>query len=122
MNTKIKEINKNKEGLDSQIVFKNGYILNSYHECDCCEYHWLEFSDIEESDYKGLEFDLSNDNFFTRIPGYGIQLNALNNFPLRIPGYGNNNGYYSDDLSLILMDNKGNRKIYDVSDCQKIDD
>lgn len=120
MTTKIKEIDK--KSRDGQIIFENGYKLSSYHECDCCEYHWLEFADIEESDYSKLEFDLSNDNFFTRITDYGIQLNALNNFPLKIPGYGSNNGYYSHNLTLVLEDDKGNSKFYDITDCQEISD
>lgn len=116
MNTKIKAI------YDDEIMFDNGYKLSSYHESDCCEHHYLDFEHIEEDDYKDLEFDLSGDNFFTRIEDYGIQLNALNNFPLRIPGYGSNNGYYSSNLSLILIDSDGKSKSYDVSDCQVITD
>ena len=116
MITKIKTIS------DDKIIFENGYKLYSHHEQDCCERHYLDFEHIEKDDYKDLEFDLSNDNFFTRIPDYGVQLNALNNFPLRIPGYGYNNGYYSSMLTLILVDDKNNEKTYDISDCQEIRD
>lgn len=114
MKTKIKEIK------DNTIIFDNGYILKDYHYDDCCESHYLDFTHIEESDYKDLEFDLSNDTFFTRIEDYGISLNATNNFPLRIPGYGSNNGYYSSNLSLILIDNEGNESKFDISECQEI--
>lgn len=102
------------------IYFDNGYQLTYYHQDSCCETHWLDFTHIERGDYEDLEFNLSNDEFFTRIPDYGIQLNAVNNFPLRIPGYGENNGCYSSDLSLILADAEGNEKKYDISDCQNI--
>ena len=116
MNTKIIKI------YDDEIIFDNGYKLSSYHDQNCCEHHYLDFEHIDKDDYEKLKFDLSNDNFFTRIDGYGIQLNALNNFPLRIPGYGSNNGYYSSNLSLVLIDTDGNYKNYDVSDCQVISD
>ena len=113
---KIKEIK------NDIIYFENGYELYSDHDQDCCESHYLDFEHIEKSDYKDLEFDLSNNNFFTRIPDYGIQLNATNNFPLRIPGYGSNNGYYSDNLTLILKDNFKEQKTFDITDCQVVND
>lgn len=114
MITKIKEI---KEDI---IYFENGFKLYSDHDQACCESHYLDFEHIKEEDYKDLEFDLSNDNFFTRIEDYGIALNATNNFPLRIPGYGYNNGYYGSNIDLILETDKGLRT-YDVSECQIIE-
>jgi hypothetical protein len=56
------------------------------------------------ADFEGLEFDISGDDFFERIDGYGIALKSLNGHPVRIPGYGSNNGYYSCDLELVLKD------------------
>ncbi len=116
MKTKITEIK------DDIIYFNNGYKLYSSHEQDCCENHYLDFTHIKKEDYEDLEFDLSNDNFFTRIPDYGIQLNATNNFPLRIPGYGYNNGYYSSELTLILEVNNKENRIFDITECQVIGD
>ena len=114
--TKIKKIDK------QGISFDNGMYLTSYHDEDCCENHYLEFGDLVEEDWKDLEFDLSNDDFFTRIPDYGIQLNAKNNFPLRIPGYGSNNGYYSDNLSLVLSEPEKEDRTFDVTECQVVSD
>lgn len=116
MITKIEKI------VHDVITFDNGLMLYSEHNQDCCESHYLDFSDIEKEDYKDLEFDLSNDNFFTRIDNYGIQLNAVNNFPLRIPGYGYNNGYYSSNLDLILTNNSDINRTYNIDDCQVIKD
>lgn len=115
LTTKIKHIS------DDIIVFENGYKLYSNHSQDCCEHHWLDFSNIKEEDYKDLEFDLSTDNFFNRVEDYGIELLATNNFPLRIPGYGSNNGYYSSNLDLVLETDKGTRN-YDITECQVIND
>ena len=44
--------------------------------------------DLDLSDFDGLEFDLTNDNFFERIKGYGIALKPINGWAVRIPGYG----------------------------------
>lgn len=116
---KLVKIIKN---LGNGFEFDNGWKLYSDHEQSCCEHHELDTSGIEISEYEDLEFNLQLEEPFKRIHGYGIELIANNNFPLRIPGYGYNNGYYSDNLNLILIDE--NHKIiknWDITDCQSID-
>jgi hypothetical protein len=100
------------------LTFDNGVTLYSNHEQDCCESHWLCFNDLSLEDFEGLEFDLSNDNFFERINGYGIAIKPIFGHPVRVPGYGENNGYYSSDLELIVSDGKGFEKTFDISECQ----
>ena len=106
---------------DESLTFENGVTLYSAHESDCCEAHYLSLADLTIADFDGLEFDLSNDDFFERIEDYGIALKPLNGHPVRIPGYGFNNGYYSSQLELILK-GEGFEKVYDISDCQVIED
>ncbi len=113
--TRVKVVAVNAEFVE----FEYGIKLSSYNESDCCEYHYLHFSDLTLDDFKGLEFDLSNDNFFNRIEGYGIELIPIQEFSVKIPGYGSNNGYYSY-LSLIITDDKEFTKIFDISECQDI--
>lgn len=98
------------------IEFDNGLTLSSDHERECCEGHYLSMEDLTLEDFEGLEFDLSNDNFFERIEDYGIALKPIIGFPVRIPGYGYNNGYYSSDLILTLSDGR----VYDITECQVI--
>jgi len=106
------------------LEFDNGMILLSDHDQDCCEHHYLSLSDLTLDDFKGLEFDLSNDDFFERIEDYGIALKPKNGHPVRIPGYGSNNGYYSSNLALIITntDGRGVFKQYDITECQEWDD
>ena len=106
------------------LEFDNGMVLFSGHDQDCCEHHYLSLSDLTLDDFKGLEFDLSNDDFFERIEGYGIALKPKNGFPVRIPGYGSNNGYYSTNLALIISntDGRGVFKQYDITECQEWND
>jgi hypothetical protein len=111
-------------GLNSDVItFDNGVKLYSNHYQDCCENHYLSMSDLTIADFDGLEFDLSNDEFFERIEGYGIALKPINGHPVRIPGYGSNNGYYSSNLDLIIINVNGLSiyKEYNISECQEWD-
>lgn len=110
------------------IIFNDGSMLTSAHEQDCCESHYLDFSNEDEQSLKQLKFKAYNDggldiSIVSKIEGYGIELKPLNDHPLRIPGYGYNNGYYSTELILEYIDK--NRQLVwslDVSECQHIDD
>jgi len=111
--------------VDSDSVeFDNGVKLYSNHDQDCCENHYLSMDDLTIDDFEGLEFDLSNDNFFERIEDYGIALKPINGHPVRIPGYGSNNGYYSSNLDLIITnpDGRTTYKEYNISECQDWND
>lgn len=106
---------------EDEIKFDDGYKLYSKHIGDCCEEHYLGLADLDLGDFQGLEFDLEGD-FFERIDGYGIALKPKWGLAVRIPGYGFNNGYYSTDLELVVEDNKGRTKVYDITECQHIED
>jgi len=108
--------------VDGVIVFSNGYKLTTHHESDCCEHHYWSLTDLSLSDFDNLEFDFDDDNFFGRIEGYGICLVPVNGFPVRIPAYGSNNGYYSDNLSLVLSKDDKIIKEYDITECQESSD
>ena len=116
MNTKVIKVT------NYEIIFDNGLKLSSDHNQDCCESHYLDLEHIKLDDFEDLEFDLSNDNFFERIEGYGIALLPVKGFPVRIPGYGYNSGYYSSNLDLILTNGKNITKTYDITECQVINE
>jgi hypothetical protein len=74
-------------------------------------------------DFEGLEFDLTNDNFFKKIEDYGIELVPIKGWSVKIPGHGSNNGYYGTNIDLVLTYENGEEyKRYDVSECQVIKD
>lgn len=103
------------------IEFDDGTRLYSDHYQDCCETHYLNFSDLTIEDFDGLEFDLTNEDFFERIDGYGIALKPVSGHPVRIPGYASNNGYYSSNLSLVVTFPSGNSNVFDIRECQNYD-
>jgi hypothetical protein len=115
---KVVEIKNEDDGV---IVFSNGYTLNTYHGQDCCESHYWSLTDLSIDDFDGLEFDLDDDNFFGRIEGYGICLTPIDGFPIRIPAYGYNNGYYSENLTLVLTKDNKTIKEFDITECQNIE-
>jgi hypothetical protein len=108
---------------NDQLVFSDGTRLLSEHDTDCCEHHYLDFADLDISDFDGLEFDLTNENFFNRIEDYGIELKPIKGHSVKVPGYGSNNGYYGSNIDLVIADSNGNKiKSFDVSTCQLWED
>ena len=105
---------------ETGIYFDDNVKLYDYHNQDCCESHELYLTDLTIDDFNGLEFDLSNDDFFKRIDGYGIELIPIKGHSVKIAGHGDNNGYYSDQLVLIIEKDKNKVKEYDISECQDI--
>lgn len=51
---------------------------------------------------------------------YGIELIPVKGHSVKIPGYGSNNGYYLDNLSLVLLDINGFKKFFDIEECQVV--
>ena len=100
------------------IYFENNIKLFSFHESDCCEQHELDLKDLTIEEFDGLEFDLTNDNFFKRIPDYGIELIPIYGHSVKIAGHGFNNGYYSDQLDLIIEQDGKEIKRFDITECQ----
>lgn len=104
---------------DDILRFDDKSELYSEHYQDCCEHHYLDFSTLNLSDFDGLEFDLSSPSFFERVEGYGIRLIPVNGHPVSVPGYGYNNGYYSDELMLVLK-RPGGATRFEITECQEV--
>ena len=111
---------------DIGILFANGIRLESQHFSDCCETHYLNFSDLTLEDFEGLEFNFSRlclaaGTFFRRVEGYGIELLPISGWSVKIAGHGYNNGYYSDQLDLLLIFPNGSSLTYPITECQLVD-
>ena len=103
---------------EDTVRFEDGTEMYSFHYTDCCEQHWLTFENLSLSDFEGLDFDLSGDSFFERVAGYGIRLVPISGHPVSVPGYGDNNGYYSSNLTLVLAKRGGWKREFDIIECQ----
>lgn len=108
---------------DDRITFDDGAYLYHDHDRCCCEHHWLDFNAVDFGEVTGLDFTLNSDgSFFRRVSGYGIQLLPTNGHPVSIAGYGSNNGYYSENIDLVLVDTNKIEHKFDVSECQTVND
>lgn len=80
-----------------------GLIVFDVHEQDCCECVYADWKAVEHRDFYSWEQYHSIKEFIQRemelVKGYGFRLGR--NF---IPCYNEQNGYYSDELELVLFD------------------
>lgn len=105
--------------LDSEgIYLENDYSIYSIHDRECCENHWLAFDSLEFSEIEDALFDFDKP-WFEKVEGYGIKLLPVNMHPISIPGYGDNNGYYSSNLTLVLS-HPTEIKEFDIEECQDL--
>lgn len=85
----------NEEGL----VFDNGTILTAYHSQDCCEEVYADFNQLRDTDILDHEF---NDLTIEDVPDAGFRLEGY-----FIPCYNSQNGYYSDVLTVKVVNQSG---------------
>ena len=115
---KVKVVDVTQSGL----VFSDGSKLYSDHNQDCCEHHELNFEELSLQDFSGLEFDLTKGLFFRKIANYGIELVPISGWSVKVAGHGYNNGCYGSNIDLVLESLDGKKRIFDVSECQNIDE
>ena len=124
---------------DNAVLFDNGLILTAFHQSDCCEAHWLDFSVLRDNakNYVGTAtgkaVDLYKQEFafektdaacipkFEKVIGAGINLIDTEGNKYFIAGYGENNGYYSTNLELNVFYKDWTIWETDIEDCQDIE-
>ena len=88
--------------LSPHISFDCGLSLVFERDSDMRASANFDLEHISIEDFKDLEFDLSDDKFFRKIEGYGIELIPTNGHSVKIPGYAVVDGYYSCNLYMEL--------------------
>jgi hypothetical protein len=92
---------------EDKLVFYDGTTIEAFHSQDCCEHVYADFKQLEDTDvfdhdFKDLSIEGVKDSGF-RLEGYFI------------PCYNEQNGYYSDDLKLVIKQN-GKDTDVDITD------
>jgi hypothetical protein len=116
---------------EENLVFDNGITISSYHDQDCCESHWADFTVMQgynlntitgkQININDVEFDENIKEQIQLIKDMGFNLVAKDGSKYFIPCYASNNGYYSSDLEL-RIDGNGVKEKIDITDCQKWDE
>ena len=87
--------------INEGIELANGFKLASYHEQDCCESVYADWSSLEDTGFMGRE--LIDELFIYGQENLGIVLQPdLSNDYYAVNCYNSQNGYYSDQLGLVL--------------------
>lgn len=119
---KIKQIN------DREIIFDNGYILDSFHDRDCCEDVYADFEILKTYNVstktgktiniKDIEFEEYIEKIMEKVEDAGFNLISKIGEKFFVPCYNDNNGYYSNEIILRLK--KGEITVsIDITGCTK---
>jgi hypothetical protein len=103
---------------DESIVFDNGSVLESFHDQDCCESHYVDFSSILGQGWEDADFpehlsdmvafsdeEVRKDEYSETWYSFVI-LKDKQGIKYTLNIYNSNNGYYGTDVSLILTNDK----------------
>lgn len=103
---------KIKEICDEKILFDNGNRLVSYHDQDCCEEVYADFSVLEEYNVstktgrkiwiKEIDFEENLRTLIEGVKGVGFNMISKKGEKFFVPCYNSQNGFYSSDLELRL--------------------
>jgi len=88
---------KIKEITDFHILFDDGTKITDYHEQDCCEYVYADFEQLKTTAIMNEVFKREDLLNMVGVKDNGIKLKSY-----MIPCYNEQNGYYSDQLELIV--------------------
>ena len=93
------------------IKYDNGTTITYYHEQDCCENVYADWSALDDT---GFDDNIINEIEIEKVEGSGFIINGY-----FVPCYDEQNGFYSSDLELIITDKNGNSKVIDITGCTK---
>jgi hypothetical protein len=113
------------------IAFDNGFEIMGYHEQDCCESVYADFSILKDYnlstvtgktiDIKDIEFVEDIEKYIEKVEDAGFNIISKIGEKFFVPCYNSQNGYYSSDLSLIIRKNNNAKVEINISDCVKDD-
>lgn len=79
---------------EDRLLFSDGTVIRCHHDQDCCENVYADFKQLEDTNIK--------DQLFPNFKIEGIQNSGFRLNGYFIPCYSKQNGYYSDNLALIV--------------------
>lgn len=89
--------------ISNEVKFDNGICMYSDYEQECCEYNYIDFSQLKVGDeFKGNSLD-DLINAIT-IKKDGVIIKDINGIPKWLQARSEQNGYYSNFVELVIAD------------------
>ena len=92
---------------DEAITFNDGTEITHNHDQDCCENVYADFRSLKDQDIKQKEIKRIS---IVGVKDAGFRLNGY-----FIPCYNSQNGYYSDNLELIITYPNGDKLVKNLA-------
>lgn len=90
---------KIKQVTETEIIFDNGNVITYFHDPDCCEMNWADFSVLNKNNiYYDHDFDTDLQFKFIDEGGFTFGDETAKIF---IPCYSDQNGWYSTDIEIL---------------------
>lgn len=83
---------------DSYILFDNDNVITFDHDQTCCEWNYADFEQLDDI-ARATEFDPNLE--FEALPEEGFLFGNRPNKMFFIPCYSSQNGYYSDEITIL---------------------
>lgn len=84
------------------VEFDNGLVLSSYHNMDCCENNYLDFSQFKV----GMKFPAINSindiKKYIKLHEDGIVMTTIEGLPIWSQARSEQNGYYSNSVGIFI--------------------
>ena len=90
------------------VKFSNGYELTDFHEQDCCESVYADWSSLDDTGFFNSKFSRIALDF---VKGVGFRINGYT-----VHCYNSQNGYYSSSLALVVKLDGKEVSTLDISD------
>lgn len=99
------------EIISEKLIFSDGTVIYSHHDQDCCEEVYADFTALEDTTFKDEDF---SEIVIEEVKTSGIRINGY-----FVPCYDIQNGYYSNNLKLIIEKPNGEGIKLDITGCTK---
>ncbi len=96
---------------DKTLYFDDGSKIETYHEQDCCEWNYADWSSLDDTGFYEQDFDkieLTSWEYGFSINGYSVNC------------YSDQNGYYSNDIEATYYDCNQNKVKHICTICEEI--
>lgn len=96
---------------DEGVVLSNGIRVWTYHDQDCCENVYADWEALDDTTFADETF---TDVIIEKVPYSGFRINGY-----FVPCYNQQNGYYSDELTLFIKYPDGRKIEMDITECNQ---